>query len=139
MKHILLFETYFWDDDRYDDGDKNRTIEIFTGTNSSNKERNNESFEKLNDLLLSEKNPYYDLFNQENLYLDDTDGFIGIIDNAEEEDFDYVDMMKLNNFIRDHLKNDVNVVIGTYYFEKYFSEEDIKKYKMDIVKNKYKI
>ena len=112
MKHLKLYEDF-----------------SFPGYGGEKIEINKESFSKLNDLLFDEDlNPYFDLFNEEQLYLDDMNNFIGIYDKAEEEDFDYIDMMILNNFIRDYLvEKDTGIIIGSFHFEDYSDVDAYKK------------
>ncbi len=55
---------------------------IYTGSHCQNSINNREAFSKINDLLLDKKNPYYDIFNEEKLFLDDTNGFLSIIQSS---------------------------------------------------------
>jgi len=137
MKHIKLYEDFKIPDLSGYDGEK---IEYFTGSHTSNTERNRKSNNKLYDLLYNEDlNPYFDLFNGEELSLDvsNTEGFIGIYDDAEEEDFDYSDMLVLNNFIRDYLVDkSITIIIGDYHFSDY---KDIDEYKKQVKSKEFNL
>ena len=92
-------------------------IEIFTGSHYMNSERNKEAFNLLNEKLLSTDNPYYDLFNSERLYLDDTNGFISIQSNNSQNELYDFGVKGLANYIKSLLKYPVPIYIGGYYFE----------------------
>ena len=120
-------------------------IDIRQGSHNTTKQHNIKELEKLKNLLFDKKlNPYFDLFNNEELELDlDADSFILIKDSAEEEDFDYIDMMKLNNFIRDYLVDTkIDILIGGFdgfNFQDYKSDADIKKYKLSLMKTDFNL
>jgi len=111
----------------YEEFNNSEKIKYFSGSHFTNKRKNRQANERLNDILFDKKNPYYDLFDREELSLDlyNGEGYIAIYDEASEEDFDYVDMLKLNNFIRDYLVDQVDIIIGSYNFTGY---EDIDEY-----------
>jgi len=63
-------------------------ILIKTGSHYSNAEWNKAQRKRINDILFDENNPFYKLFNEEHLYLDDTsDGFISLVQTNHYEDF----------------------------------------------------
>tara|TARA_R110001606_G_C14892706_1_gene592918 strand:+ start:177 stop:476 length:300 start_codon:yes stop_codon:yes gene_type:complete len=57
-------------------------LEILTGSHFSNKKHNLNLSEEINDILLSKKNPLSKKFNEEQLFLDDTDGFISVVKSS---------------------------------------------------------
>lgn len=95
-------------------------IKIYTGSHYLNKERNRQAFKELNTLLLSNKNPHQELFQTEELFLDDTDGFISIIPSCREAFYSkenkvtYKDLRELAWFIFDNVNcdEDLYVYIG---------------------------
>lgn len=95
-------------------------IEIYTGSHPKGDEINKKAFKKLNALLLSDKNPFQDMFQTEYLYLDDTNGFVSIVHSSHmDEHISYEDAKKLNQWIRKQItnSNDVYVYIGDYVFK----------------------
>jgi len=51
---------------------------ILVKTGSASKDWNSQQKDKIKNILYSEKNPFYQLFNEERIYLDDVDGFISL-------------------------------------------------------------
>jgi hypothetical protein len=51
---------------------------ILIKTGSASKDWNSQQKSKIKDILYSEKNPFYQMFNEERIYLDDVDGFISL-------------------------------------------------------------
>jgi len=124
MKYIKIYEEFEFP------GYSGKQIEIYTSSHYTSEEKNKKAFTQLYDLLLDEKlNQYFNLFNQEELILDDTNGLISIIDNTDDS-FTYVDMMTLNNFIRKYIKYDDNIIIyiGGVSFIHISNIEKYKKY-----------
>jgi len=121
---------------------KNRSI--FNNQHLNNRDTNMSFFHEFNELLLSDKNPYVSLFKNEDLYLDMVDGFISIRCNIK---MNYVDMLILNNFIRKHVGNRklshwsdvVEIIIGTYSFKRYYTDEEITKYMKTKIKKKFNL
>lgn len=107
-KYIKTFENYSNDD--------NNKIEIRTGSHSSNRDINKKAFSKLNNLLLSKENPHFDLFNEEELYLDDVDGIVSIVPSSHIYKVNPDVASEINDFILDNLTNNVWVYIGPYIF-----------------------
>jgi len=62
-------------------------ILIRTGSNYKNAEWNKSQRSKIKTILLNEKDPFYRIFNEERLYLDDTNGFISLVQTNHYEDF----------------------------------------------------
>jgi hypothetical protein len=61
-------------------------ILIKTGSHYSNAEWNKSQHKRINDILFNEeKNPFYRIFNEERLYLDDTNGFISLVQTNYED------------------------------------------------------
>lgn len=108
MKYLKTFENL--------DNDK---IEISTSSHPSSKEKNKEAFTKLNNLLLSEENPHYDVFNTEELYLDDTDGLISLVPSSHVTfDMSEKKAKSIAEYIRKHLSNkDITIFVASYIFE----------------------
>ena len=131
MKYINLFEDF-------------KNMCIFRNQHFNNSDTNIAYFNEFNELLLSDENPYVNLFKKEDLYLDMVDGFISIRCNIK---MDYVDMLILNNFIRkhagdrklSHFSDVVEIIIGTYSFKKYYTDEEITKYMKTKIKKKFNI
>jgi hypothetical protein len=59
-------------------------ILIKTGSHS-NTEWNKAQRKRINDILFDEKNPFYKVFDEERLYLDDTNGFISLVQTNYED------------------------------------------------------
>ena len=90
------------------------------GSHGSVSEDNEALFEPLQELLESDQNPYYELFETEELSLDSTDGYVGIIDKTIEG-VDIEVARGINKFIREHLEDDgdkYQVMIGGTAFRK---------------------
>ena len=83
------------------------TIEILTGSCTSNRRHNLEQFSKINDLLLSKNNPLYKKFNEEHFYLDDCDGFISIVKSSYHfKDLSSIQFNKLKSYLEEFIKLD---------------------------------
>ena len=100
-------------------------IRIDTSSHYLAKEHNKGAFYELNSLLLSEKNPYQELFQTEELFLDNIDGFISIVPScksafySKDNPITYDDLEKLADFIWDNIEfyGTLYIYIGDYIFK----------------------
>jgi hypothetical protein len=51
---------------------------ILIKTGSASKDWNSQQKDKIKNILYSEKNPFYQMFDEERIYLDNVDGFISL-------------------------------------------------------------
>ena len=93
-------------------------ITISDSSHTDTKRRNKEKFEEVNDLLLLEDCPLEPLFQDETLFLDSTDGYVGIqyhtyIDIAEYAT--YPDLLEFVDWLRTKVEVS-NIFIGDFVF-----------------------
>jgi hypothetical protein len=79
-------------------------IEILTGSHPICKQHNQGVFKEINNLLLSEENPLYKKFNEEDLWLDDTDGLISIVSNSYTKGITANQFNKVKNYLLNFIK-----------------------------------
>jgi len=90
------------------------TIEILTGSHFKNEEHNKKQFTKINDLLLSKKNPLFQKFSQELFFLDDCDGFISIVKSSSVvKDLSYLQFNKLKSYLKKFVKMEGFLFVGS--------------------------
>jgi len=89
-------------------------IEILTGSHEKNGEHNKKQFSKINDLLLSKKNPLCKKFNCEDFYLDHCEGFISIVKSSSVvKDLSSLQFDKLKSYLKKHIKMDGFLFVGS--------------------------
>jgi len=99
-------------------------IYINTSSHVRAQDDNKKAFEKLNELLFSNKNPQSELFDGDILFLDDTNWFISIVPSSSlyyNENVSYEQIVEINNFIRRNLdkeSKDINIYIWGDIFTK---------------------
>jgi len=97
-----------------------KKILIKTGSHYSNKEWNRQQFSKINKVLFNEEeNPFYKFFNEERLFLDDTNGFISIAAHSYD-DYNFCRIAKkLAKYLLDNIAFDgpSNIYIGNCIIE----------------------
>jgi len=88
-------------------------IEILTGSHEKNGEHNKKQFSKINDLLLSKKNPLFQKFSYEHFYLDDCDGFISIVKSSYVvKDLSSLQFDKLKSYLKKFVKMEGFLFVG---------------------------
>jgi len=95
-------------------------IEILSGSHTSIPSHNHEAYDDVSELLLSDENPYKDIFQEETLFLDSTDGYIGIEYHTYIDLDDYMDYKELTEFVnwlREKVKVD-SIYVGDFVFNK---------------------
>ncbi len=95
-------------------------IEIFAGSHLSVDAHNSMAFDDINELLLGERNPYQEVFQEETLFLDSTDRFIGIQHHAYLDLYDYMrdeDLVDLVDWMRTEIEVD-DIYIGDLVFNR---------------------
>ena len=93
-------------------------ITISSSSHVSTKALNREAFSEVDELLLSQDNPLSELFQEETLFLDSTDGYVGIQYHTYIDLDDFAGMGKLRSFVN-WLRKCVDVegiYIGDYAF-----------------------
>lgn len=98
-------------------------------TGSGVSKHNRSQFDKINDLLLDKDNPCFELFNEETLFLDSTDGFISIVQSDEDcitkEEAELIADYLFKNILFD---GETFIYIGDCYIEKtYYNANFFKK------------
>ena len=112
---------------------KGGVITIGNSSHTTQEQRNREAFDLLNEKLISDtNNPLYDDFQSENLFLDDTNGFISIVSNHityepnsdKERDF----LQYLKTFLSMNGGENSNIYIGDnfYNYHNYLKPDPIK-------------
>lgn len=94
-------------------------IEILTGSHYKNAEHNDKQFSKINDLLLDDKNPFMQHFNEGLYRLDCCDGYLGIVANITNEAEDYLtyeECLKLKEYLKEYIvMESANLYVGDYF------------------------
>jgi len=81
-----------------------KKILIKTGSHYSNAEWNKSQRKRINDILFDKRNPFYKVFDKERLYLDDTNGFISLV-QTNYEDFSKK-ASRISRYILQHVEFD---------------------------------
>ena len=79
-------------------------IEILTGSHQIVEKHNKELFSKIEEILLNKKNPLFQKFNKEDLFLDDTNEFIGIVSNSWTKEITKKQFNLLKDYLLLHIK-----------------------------------
>lgn len=98
--------------------DVDEKIDIKTGSHVSNKEHNREQYEVVKNILFDKSNPHRNLFEEEELFLDDTNGLISIIEYTYS-DIDREAAKEIYEYLKSNFKENMDkilVFIGSHTF-----------------------